>query len=107
MSGFIEELASDAGLGVTEILAECSKDDASWGRNDLPNTITLRRMLLLVDWASQEPKRWHAYRLFFLEGITSTSEIALKLHVSERTVRRWLQPVHLKIKLKQERIKNV
>lgn len=98
---FNEEIASDSGLGADQIIQECSTDDASWTTGHLPNSITLRRMILLADWASREPKRWMAYRLFYLDGLTSSTLIAQKLHVSERTVRRWLEPVHLRIKLKK------
>ena len=105
MSGYNEEIATDHELGVNEILEECGMDDASWTPGDLPNTITLRRMIVLCDWVCSEPKRWQAYRLFYLDGIKSTTQIAQKLHISERTARRWLEPVHLRIKLKTEREK--
>ena len=98
-----EEIATDDGLGVEEIIGECSMDDASWKKGDLPNTITLRRMILLADWVSKEPKRWIAYRMFYIDGIRSSTKVAQKLHVSERTARRWLSPVNLRFKLKPER----
>ena len=100
MSGYNEDIATDSGFGVEDIIAECGADEATWRFGDLPNTITLRRMIVLADWASREPKRWMAYRLFFIDGITSSVQIARKLHVADRTVRRWLSPVCLKKQLK-------
>ena len=105
MGTYNEEIATNHGLGVNEILKECGMDDASWRKGDLPNTITLRRMIVLCDWVCSEPKRWQAYRLYYMEGITSTTKIAQRLHVAERTARRWLEPVHLRIKLKPEKEK--
>lgn len=105
MGTYNEEIATDNGLGVNEILEECGMDDASWRKGDLPNSITLRRMIVLCDWVCSEPKRWTAYRLYYIDGIQSSVKIAQRLHVSERTVRRWLEPVHLRIKLKPEKEK--
>ena len=100
MSGYNEEIATDAFRGVNEIMEECSNDEATWKFGDLPNTITLRRMIVLAGWVSRQPKRWTAYRLFYIDGITSSTQIALKLHVSDRTVRKWLSPVRLIKQLK-------
>ena len=102
---FCEERASDFGPGVNDILQECSMDDASWRVDDLPNSITLRRMIALCDWVSSEPLRWRAYRIRYIDGITSSTQIAQKLHVSDRTVRRLLSPAYLRIKLKQKKEK--
>ena len=92
---FCEDIASDCGVGVNEIISECGTDSATWRRDELPNTETLRRMILLADWASREPKRWAAYRLYYIDGLTCSQRIAEKLHVAERTVRKWLEPVRL------------
>lgn len=97
-TSFCEEIATDSGVGVNAILAECSADEGTWKIGDLPNTETLRRMILLADWASREPKRWAAYRLYYIDGVTCTQKIALKLHAAERTVNRWLEPVRLGIR---------
>lgn len=102
MGTYNEEIATDNGLGVNNILDECSQDDASWRPGDLPNSITLRRMIVLCDWVCCEPKRWQAYRMYFLDGVRPQMRIAQRLHVSERTVRRWLEPAHLRIKIKKE-----
>ena len=92
---FCEDIASDCGVGVNEIISECGTDDATWRKDEMPNTETLRRMILLADWASREPKRWAAYRLYYIDGLTCTQSIAEKLHVAERTIRRWLEPARL------------
>ena len=55
----------------------------------------LRRIILLADWASREPKRWAAYKMFYYEKVGSSTVIARKLHVAERTARRYLLPVRL------------
>ena len=98
-----EEIGSDHGVSVKEILQECSKDESTWKKNEMPNSETLRRMILLANWAANNPKQWFAYYLYYIEGITSSTEIAWKLHAAERTVRRWLQPVYLKYQLKRKR----
>lgn len=95
MSEYIEEIGSDQGIGMDQILREAEHDTASWKKNDMPGTETLRRMILLADWASREPKRWIAYRMFYYEKVGSSTVIAQKLHVAERTARRYLLPVML------------
>ena len=52
MSEYIEALGSDEGIGMEQILREAERDTASWKCNDMPGTETLRRMILLADWAS-------------------------------------------------------
>ena len=95
MSEYIEEIGSDQGIGMDQILREAEQDTASWERNDMPGTETLRRMILLADWASKEPKRWTAYRMFYYDKIGNSTVIAQRLHVAERTARRYLLPVRL------------
>ena len=95
MSEYIEEIGTDQGIGMDQILREAEHDTATWEKNDMPGTETLRRMILLADWASREPKRWTAYRMFYYERVGSSTVIAQKLHVAERTARRYLLPVRL------------
>ena len=95
MSEYIEALGSDEGIGMEQILREAERDTASWKCNDMPGTETLRRMILLADWASREPKRWAAYKMFYYENVGNTTLIAQRLHVAERTARRYLLPVRL------------
>ncbi len=95
MSEYNEEIGSDEGVGMDQILREAEQDASSWGKNDMPGTETLRRMILLADWASREPKRWAAYKMFYYEKVGSSTVIARKLHVAERTARRYLLPVRL------------
>ena len=95
MSEYNEEIGSDEGIGMDQILREAEQDTASWEKNDMPGTETLRRMILLADWASREPKRWIAYKMFYYEKVGSSTIIAQKLHVAERTARRYLLPVRL------------
>ena len=95
MSEYNEEIGSDQGIGMDQILSEAENNTASWKTNDMPGTETLRRMILLADWASREPKRWAAYRMFYYEQVGSSTVIAQKLHVAERTARRYLLPVRL------------
>ena len=101
MSEYIEEIGSDQGIGMDQILREAEQDTATWEKNDMPGTETLRRMILLADWASREPKRWTAYRMFYYEKVGSSTVIARKLHVAERTARRYLLPVRLGRHLRQ------
>ena len=95
MSEYIEEIGTDHGIGMDQILREAEQDTATWEKNDMPGTETLRRMILLADWASREPKRWTAYRMFYYERVGSSTVIAQRLHVAERTARRYLLPVRL------------
>ena len=95
MSEYKEEIGSDQGIGMAQILREAECDTASWKKNDMPGTETLRRMILLADWASREPRRWAAYKMFYYEKVGSSTVIARKLHVAERTARRYLLPVRL------------
>ena len=95
MSEYIEEIGSDQGIGMDQILREAEQNTASWKKNDMPGTETLRRMILLADWASREPKRWAAYKMFYYENVGNTTLIAQRLHVAERTARRYLLPVRL------------
>ena len=95
MSEYNEEIGSDQGIGMDQILREAEQDTSSWEKNDMPGTETLRRMILLADWASREPKRWTAYKMFYYEKVGSSTVIARKLHVAERTARRYLLPVRL------------
>lgn len=103
MSEYNEEIGSDQGIGMDQILREAEENTASWKKNDMPGTRTLRRMILLADWASMEPKRWAAYKLFYYEKIGNTTVIAQKLHIAERTARRYLLPVKLGRHLRRRR----
>ena len=103
MSEYIEALGSDEGIGMEQILREAERDTASWKCNDMPGTETLRRMILLADWASREPKRWIAYRMYYYEKVGSSTAIARKLHIADRTVRRYLLPVRLGRHLRRRR----
>jgi hypothetical protein len=95
MSEYNEEIGSDQGIGMDQILREAEQNTASWKKNDMPGTETLRRMILLADWASREPKRWAAYKMFYYENVGNTTLIAQRLHVAERTARRYLLLVRL------------
>ena len=103
MSEYKEEIGSDQGIGMDQILREAEQNTASWEKNDMPGTETLRRMILLADWASMEPKRWAAYKMFYYEKVGNTTLIAQKLHVAERTARRYLLPVRLGWHLRHRR----
>ena len=103
MSEYNEAIGTDQGIGMDQILREAESDTASWEKNDMPGTETLRRMILLADWASREPKRWAAYKMFYYENVGSTTVIARKLHVAERTARRYLLPVRLGRHLRRRR----
>ena len=103
MSEYIDALGSDEGIGMEQILREAERDTASWKCNDMPGTETLRRMILLADWASREPKRWAAYKMFYYERVGNPTVIAQKLHVADRTARRYLLPVRLGRHLRHRR----
>lgn len=96
MSKFVDEIASDQGFGLQAILNEAEQDASTWENGAMPNTETLRRMILLADWASQEPLRWQVYRMKHISQ-QRNEEIAKTLNIAVRTVRRCLRPVHLKL----------
>ena len=48
-----------------------------------------------VTGASREPKRGAAYKMFYYENVGNMTLIAQRLHVAERTARRYLLPVRL------------
>ena len=96
MSKFVEEIASARGIGLKEILAEAERDRSTWEDGAMPNTETLRRMILLADWVNQEPMRWQAYRMKHIDQ-ERNEDIAKTLNVAVRTVRRYLRPVRLKL----------
>ena len=44
MSEYNEEIGSDQGIGMDQILREAEQDTASWEKNDMPGTETLGRL---------------------------------------------------------------
>lgn len=90
-----ELIIGDSEITIGEFLDELKTDENSrWTRNNMPDTLTLRRMIILADWASVEPKKWKAYRLRYCYNM-DTEEIAAAMGVSQRSVQKYLQPVNL------------
>ena len=59
MSEYNEEIGSDQGIGMDQILREAEHDTASWEKNDMPGTETLGR---LQDVLLREGRQFRRYR---------------------------------------------
>ncbi|GEM_PF-4346579 len=92
MPNFNPEFVGDKSFAANHLL-DIITNLQEWNKYSMPDTESLRRIISLVDWASREPKRWLVFRIFYLEGITDIHAIASRLHITERTVRRYLRPV--------------
>ena len=78
------------------LLRDLSRDRSNWTDvRHYPDTVTLRRMIRLADFAAQNPTRWQAIRLKHeCPGMTQT-EIARVLRISQSAVSEYLKPVDL------------
>lgn len=77
-------------------LLECAgQDRATWRIGDLPATTTLRYIILGMDWAAKEPKRWKTWRARYMFPDLSQEDLAVMLGISQQTVSNHLQPVRL------------
>lgn len=77
------------------LLDELNNDSSSWHDvRSFPDSITARRMIRLADFAADNPKRWHATKMWHLHNLDA-DYIAVALKVSKATVYRFLQPVRL------------
>lgn len=80
----------------SEILHELSNDRSSWTDvRHYPDTITLRRMIRLADFAAKYPLRWKAMRLRHYNQQMTQQQIADELGVSQAAVAEYLRPFDL------------
>lgn len=89
MSIFKPEISGDSNFAANQLF-DLITNVPEWNKSSMPDTLSLRRIIALVDWAVREPKRWLVFRMFYIDGITNIHTIASRLHIAERTVRRYL-----------------
>ncbi len=90
----IEEIVGDQIITLDAFVDELEENRTTWEAGHLPDTLTLRRWFLCMDWASGNRERWKTWRMRYTFGL-SVQEIASMRRITERTVRNHLQPVHL------------
>ena len=89
-----EEIIGDQIITLDQFVEELEQDRSTWASGHLPDTLTLRRWFVSMDWASVNKERWKTWRMRYTLGL-SVQEIAVLRGISEKTVKRHLQPVHL------------
>ncbi len=82
-------------IEMADLLDCAGRDPASWRAGDLPSTPTLRYLILGMDFASREPRRWRTWRARYQFPDLSQEDLAVMLGITKRTVIRHLQPVRL------------
>ena len=79
-----------------DIMSELAADRSSWVDIRLyPPTVLCRRLIRLVDFAAEDPKRWRTCRLVHEAPELSYREVGTILGISMRTVMRHIMPVDL------------
>lgn len=77
-------------------LLDCAEHErSSWGAGKMPPTTTLRYIILAMDFAAREPKRWRTYRARYAFPDLNQDELAVMLGVSQKTVSKHLRPARL------------
>ena len=89
-----EEIIGDQIITLDQFVEELEQDRSTWAPGHLPDTLTLRRWFVSMDWASINKERWKTWRMRYTLGL-SIQEIAVLRGISESTVKRHLQPVYL------------
>ncbi len=79
-----------------DLLEEFSQNRSSWiDIRRYPDSITLRRMIRLADFAAANPVRWQVIRLKYTCPEMTQQEIALALGISQQLVSDHLRPINL------------
>ena len=89
-----EEIIGDQVITLDQFVEDLENDHSTWAPGHLPDTLTLRRWFVSMDWASVNKERWKTWRMRYTFGM-SVAEIAVLRGISESTVKRHLQPVCL------------
>ena len=75
------------------ILAELAADPAQWqGIGGYPSTVICRYLLVLADWAAENPAAWRVARLHFEQPERDLPVLAGMLALPEPEVRRFMRP---------------
>ena len=89
-----EEIIGDQIITLDQFVEELEQDRSTWASGHLPDTLTLRRWFVSMDWASLNKERWKTWRMRYTFGL-SVQEIAVLRGITEQTVRNHLKPVNL------------
>ena len=82
-----------------ELAAMIGSNPASWhGESNLPDTVTMRRMLFLADYAAENPLRWKLFKARITQPRKTQRELAKEFNISLRK----LQYTLCKIRLPRE-----
>ena len=79
-----------------ELAAMIGSTPASWrGESNLPDTVTMRRMLFLADYAAENPLRWQLFKARITQPRRTQRELAEELKISLASVKRILCKIRL------------
>ena len=79
-----------------ELAAMIGNNSASWrGESNLPDTVTMRRMLFLADYAAENPLRWKLFKARITQPRRTQRELAEDLKISLSSLKRMLCKIRL------------
>ena len=79
-----------------ELATMIGSTPASWrGESDLPDTVTMRRMLFLADYAAENPLRWKLFKARITQPRKTQRELAEDLKISLSSLKRMLCKIRL------------
>ena len=79
-----------------ELAAMIGNNPASWrGESKLPDTVTMRRMLFLADYAAENPLRWKLFKARITQPRRTQRELAEDLKISLSSLKRMLCKIRL------------
>lgn len=79
-----------------ELAVMIGSNPASWrGKSNLPDTVTMRRMLFLADYAAENPLRWQLFKARITQPRKTQRELAEDLKISLSSLKRMLCKIRL------------
>ena len=79
-----------------ELAAMIGNNPASWrGESNLPDTVTMRRMLFRADYAAENPLRWKLFKARITQPRKTQRELAEDLKISLSSLKRMLCKIRL------------
>ena len=79
-----------------ELAVMIGNTPASWrGESNLPDTVTMRRMLFLADYAAENPLRWQLFKARITQPRKTQRELAEDLKISLSSLKRMLCKIRL------------
>lgn len=80
----------------SELTNMIGQSPATWrGTSNLPDTVTLRRMLFLADYAAENPLRWQLFKARITQPRKTQRELAEDLKISLSSLKRMLCKLRL------------